>query len=85
MARLSKKYSRIQVDITNLEIEGDMATAKANFLQEYTSWGRAARKPVYRDIGTKELQFVKHDVEWKITNENWTLYKGVPVYPKREY
>jgi ketosteroid isomerase-like protein len=85
MARLSKKYSRILVDITDLEIEGDVATAKANFLQEYTSWGHSPKGPVYHDLGTKELQFVKHDVEWKITNENWTLYKDVPVYPEREY
>ena len=85
MARLSKKYSTIQVGIKDLEIEGDVATAKANFLQEYTSWGHSAKGPVYHDIGVKELQFVKHDVEWKITNENWTLYKDVPVYPEGEY
>jgi len=85
MARLNKKYSRIQVDVTDLEVEGDIATAKANFLQEYRSWGDSSKGPLYHDLGTKELQFVKHDVEWKITNENWTLYKDVPVYPEREY
>ena len=85
MARLNKKYSRIQVDVTDLEVEGDIATAKANFLQEYRSWGDSSKGPLYHDLGTKELQFVKHDVEWKITNENWTLYKDVPIYPEREY
>jgi ketosteroid isomerase-like protein len=85
MARLSKKYSKIQVEITDLRIEGDTAEAKANFLQEYTSWGHSSKGPVYRDLGVKDLVFVKHDVEWKIANENWTLYKDVPVYPEREY
>jgi len=84
--RLNRKYGRIKVAIWQpVKIQGDTATAKANFLQEYSAWGHSAAKaPVYRDIGTKELQFVKHDVEWKITNENWTLYKDVPVYPERE-
>jgi len=85
IARLNKKYSKILVEITDLEIEGDVATATANFLQEYSSWLSADKNPVYRDLGTKELQFVKHDVEWKIANENWTLYKEVPIYQKREY
>lgn len=85
MARLNKKYGKIQVDITNLEIQGDTATAKANFLQEYKAWGNSPERPVYPDLGTKELQFVKHHAEWKITNENWTVYKEVPIYPEREY
>jgi ketosteroid isomerase-like protein len=85
MARLNRKYSRIQVGITDLKIEGDTAVAKADFLQEYSSWGRSAEGPVYTDFGRKELQFVKHDIEWKITNENWTLYKDVPIYPEREH
>jgi ketosteroid isomerase-like protein len=85
MERLNKKYSKIQVQIWKpLKIEGDIATAKANFLQEYSAWDDPSGEPVYRDIGMKELQFVKHDLEWKITNENWTLYKDVPIYPKRE-
>jgi ketosteroid isomerase-like protein len=85
IARLNKKYSKILVEITDLEIEGDVATAEANFLQEYSSWRTSEVAPVYHDLGTKELQFVKHDVEWKIANENWTLYKEVPIYRKREY
>ena len=85
MARLNKKYSKILVEITDLDIEGDVATATANFLQEYSSWKLPDKKPMYHDLGTKELQFVKHDVEWKIANENWTLYKEVPIYQKREY
>lgn len=85
IARLNKKYSKVLVEITDLEIEGDVATATANFIQEYSSWRLPDKKPVYHDLGTKELQFVKHDVEWKIANENWTLYKDVPIYRKREY
>jgi ketosteroid isomerase-like protein len=82
-ARLNKRYAKVQVQIFDLKIEGDMATAKANFLQEYTSWGySAAQSPVYHDFGTKELQFVKHDTEWKITDESWTIYKEVPTYPR---
>lgn len=85
IARLNKKYSKIQVEITDLKIEGDSATARANFLQEYSSWRNPDEKPVYHDLGMKELQFVRHDVGWKIANENWTLYKDVPIYPEREY
>jgi len=85
LERLSKKYSKIQVNIWQpLIIKGDVAVARANFLQEYSAWGRSDKGPVYQDIGMKELQFVKHDVEWKITNENWRLYEDVPVYPERE-
>ncbi|MBD3184897.1 hypothetical protein GF312_21620 [Candidatus Poribacteria bacterium] len=84
--RLGKKYDKIQVIFSEpIEIKGDMAEAKASFLQEYSAWGNASEKPVYKDIGTKELQFVKHEVEWKITNENWTVYEGVPVYPESEF
>jgi len=83
MTRLYKRYAKIQVQISELKIEGDMAIAKANFLQEYTSWGySAAQSPVYHDFGMKELQFVKHDAEWKITNESWIIYKEVPTYPR---
>lgn len=85
IARLNKKYSKILVEITGLKIEGDVATATANFFQEYSSWRLPDREPAYHDLGTKELQFVKHDVEWKIAIENWTLYKDVPIYQKREY
>lgn len=86
MDRLNKRYNRIQVRFSEpVEVEGDTAEAKASFLQEYSSWGGSDEEPVYKDFGTKELQFVKHDTQWKITNENWTIYEGVPIYPKREY
>ena len=85
MEKLDKNYRRIQVKFSEpVEIRGDLAVAKAKFLQEYTAWGNSSKKPVYRDLGTKQLQFVKHNKEWKITDENWTVYENVPIYPKRE-
>jgi ketosteroid isomerase-like protein len=86
MDRLNKKYNRIQVRFSEpVEVEGDTAEARANFLQEFSSWSGSDEEPVYKDFGTKELQFVRHDAQWKITNENWTIYEGVPIYPEREY
>jgi len=84
MRRLWRKYGRIEVNISTLQIKGDYATADVNFLQEYKAWIADNRKIAYQDFGTKQLKFVKDvkDNSWKIISENWKIYKKVPSYPK---
>jgi len=82
MKRLWRKYTKIRVQISNLEVEGDYATADVNFLQEYKGWIRG--RIAYQDLGTKQLKFVRDvkDNTWKIVSEDWKIYKKVPAYPK---
>lgn len=84
MKRLWRRYSKIEVNISNLEVKGDYATADVGFLQEYKAWIADNRKVAYQDLGTKQLKFVRDikDDSWKIISENWRIYKKVPSYPK---
>lgn len=82
MKRLARKYDKIEVGITNLQIEGNYAEASLRFRQEYTAWrGEGAQAPVYHDIGIKTLKFVNENGEWKIYHEDWSTYVNVPSYP----
>jgi len=84
MRRLWKRYGRIKVNISTLQIKGDYATADVNFLQEYKAWVADNKRIAYQDFGTKQLKFVRDvkDNTWKIISENWKIYKKVPSYPK---
>lgn len=84
MRRLWRKYGRIEVNISTLQIKGDYATADVNFLQEYKAWVADNKRIAYQDFGTKQLKFVRDikDNSWKIISEDWKIYKKVPSYPK---
>ena len=85
MQRLNKRYSKIEVLISNLQINGDTAVADVGFLQTYKAYTPASgNRPAYRDFGTKTLILAidASDGVWKIYKESWKNYKDVPDYPK---
>ena len=85
MEQLNKRYSKIEVFISNLKINGDTAVADVGFLQTYKAFTPASgNHPAYRDFGTKSLVLAvdaKND-RWKIYKESWKNYKDVPEFPK---
>ncbi|MBP94799.1 hypothetical protein CMK18_02495 [Candidatus Poribacteria bacterium] len=85
MQRLNKRYSKIEVLISNLQINGDTAVADVGFLQTYKAYTPSSgNRPAYRDFGTKTLILAidASDGVWKIYKESWKNYKDVPDYPK---
>jgi murein L,D-transpeptidase YafK len=63
--RLNMKYSAIEVDISDVEIEQTSDhTATVTFKQTYKT-GK------YRDVGLKNLLLVKKNKHWKIKEEEW--------------
>jgi len=84
MKRVNKAYSKIEVYISNLQINGDHAVADVGFLQEFKGTPASGSRPAYQDFGTKTLIFMvdPSDGLWKIYSESWKLYKEVPNYPK---
>ena len=85
MERLNKRYSKIEVFISNLQINGDTAVADVGFLQTYKAFTPASgNRPAYRDFGTKSLVLAvdAENGRWKIYKESWKNYKGVPEFPK---
>jgi len=85
MERLNKRYSKIEVFISNLQINGDTAVADVGFLQTYKAFTPASgNRPAYRDFGTKSLVLAvdAENGRWKIYKESWKNYKDVPEFPK---
>ena len=84
MKSLNAAYSKIRVNIFQLQINGDNAVADVNFLQEFVGARAAGSQPAYSDYGRKELIFMVDPADglWKICAENWRHYKNVPKYPK---
>ncbi len=84
MKSLNERYSKIQVNIFHLQIDGDSAVADVNFLQEFVGTRASGNQAVYSDFGKKELVFMVDPADgvWKIYAENWKHYKNVPKYPK---
>lgn len=84
MKRINTLYSDIQVVISNLQINGDRATAEVTFLQKFTGTPASGTRPAYSDYGTKELNLMVDpaDGHWRIYGETWSLYENVPDFPK---
>ena len=84
MKSLNERYSKIKVNISHLQINGDSAVADVNFLQEFVGTRASGSQPAYSDFGKKELVFMVDPADgvWKIYAENWRHYKDVPKYPK---
>ena len=84
MKKLNTMYADIQVAISNLQINGDRATADVTFLQKFTGTPASGTRPAYSDIGTKELDLMVDpaDGHWRIYAETWSLYENVPEFPK---
>ncbi|RKU13896.1 hypothetical protein C6502_01750 [Candidatus Poribacteria bacterium] len=84
MKALNERYSKIKVNIFQLQIHGDSAVADVNFLQEFVGTRASGSQPVYSDFGKKELVFMVDPADgvWKIYAESWRHYKNVPKYPK---
>ncbi len=84
MKRLNTMYAEIQVAISNLQINGDRATADVTFLQKFTGTPASGTRPAYSDYGTKELDLMVDptDGHWRIYSETWSLYENVPEFPK---
>lgn len=84
MKSLNAAYSKIRVNIFQLQINGDNAVADVNFVQEFVGTRASGSQPVYSDYGKKELVFMVDPADglWKIYAESWKHYKNVPKYPK---
>jgi ketosteroid isomerase-like protein len=84
MIALNKRYSKIKINIFQLQINGDRAVADVDFFQEFVGTRTSGSQPVYSDFGKKELVFMVDPADglWKIYSENWRHYKNVPKYPK---
>ena len=84
MKRLNSLYGDIQVEISNLQINGDRAVADVTFLQKFTGTPASGTRPAYSDYGTKRLNMMidPTDGHWRIYAETWSRYEDVPEYPK---
>ena len=84
MKRLNTLYGDIQVDISNLQINGDRAVADVTFLQKFTGTPASGTRPAYSDYGTKKLNLMVDptDGHWRIYAETWKRYEDVPDFPK---
>jgi len=84
MKRLNSMYSDIQVQISNLQVNGDRAVADVTFLQKFTGTPASGTRPAYSDYGTKRLNLMidPTDGHWRIYAETWSRYEDVPEYPK---
>lgn len=83
MEGLIKRYKTIEVDISNLQIDGDRAIADVKFRQKFVGKPKKGL-PIYSDVGRKTLTFMidPSDGYWKIYEETWKMYVKVPRYPK---
>lgn len=84
MKKLNTMYSDIEVEISNLQINGDRAVADVTFLQKFTGTPASGTRPAYSDYGTKNLNLMVDptDGHWRIYAETWKLFKHVPDFPK---
>jgi ketosteroid isomerase-like protein len=84
MRAINEKYSKIEVIISNVQVNGDSAVADVGFLQKFVGTPASGSRPAYSDYGTKKLILMvdANDGFWKIYSESWKLYEGVPEYPK---
>ena len=84
MKKLNTMYGDIQVEISNLQVNGDRAVADVTFLQKFTGTPASGTRPAYSDYGTKKLNLMVDptDGHWRIYAETWSHYKDVPEYPK---
>jgi hypothetical protein len=84
MKKLNTIYSDIEVEISNLQVNGDRAVADVTFLQKFTGTPASGTRPAYSDYGTKNLNLMVDptDGHWRIYAETWKRYKDVPEYPK---
>ena len=84
MKKLNTMYGDIEVEISNLQVNGDRAVADVTFLQKFTGTPASGTRPAYSDYGTKNLNLMVDptDGHWRIYAETWKRYKDVPEYPK---
>ena len=84
MKRLNRRYSKIEVIISNVQINGDSAVADVGFLQEFKGTPASGSQPAYSDYGTKKLILMVDPTDglWRIYSESWKLYKEVPKFSK---
>ena len=84
MKKLNTLYGDIQVEISNLQVNGDRAVADVTFLQKFTGTPASGTRPAYSDYGTKKLNMMVDptDGHWRIYAETWKRYEDVPDYPK---
>ena len=84
MKKLNTMYGDIQVEISNLQVNGDRAVADVTFLQKFTGTPASGTRPAYSDYGTKKLNLMvdPSDGHWRIYAETWSHYEDVPEYPK---
>lgn len=84
MQKLNRMYAKIEVTISNLQVNGDKAVADVTFLQKFEGTPASGTRPAYSDYGTKKLNLMVDpaDGRWKIYAESWSYYEDVPDFPK---
>ncbi len=84
MRKLNRMYAKIDVTISNLQVNGDRAVADVTFLQKFAGTPASGTRPSYSDYGTKQLNLMVDpaDGRWKIYAESWRYYEDVPEFPK---
>lgn len=73
--QLAKKYNRIEVDVSDLNLFSHDGVIIASFEQDY-------RTPGFDSIGTKKLYLTQNSIEWKIIAETFTGYDKAKIVKK---
>lgn len=72
MARLRARYTRVEVDIRDVEVVPDGERMIVRFRQDFTAWaGDPSAPPTYADTGSKTLVFVRVAGDWRVIQESW--------------
>lgn len=73
--QLAKKYSRIEVDISDLNLFSHDGVIIASFEQDY-------RTPNFESLGTKKIYLAQNSIEWKIIEETFSGYDKARIAKK---
>ena len=65
--QLAKKYNRIEIDVSDLNLFSHDGVIIASFEQDY-------RTPSFDSLGTKKLYLTQNSIEWKIIAETFIGY-----------
>ncbi len=74
--QLAKKYSSIEVDVSDLNLFSHDGVIIASFEQDY-------RTPGFDSLGTKKLYLTQNSIEWKIIAETFVGYDKAKVIAKK--
>lgn len=73
---LAKKYKKIEVDVSNINLFSHDGVILASFEQDY-------RTPGFDSLGTKKLYLTQNSAEWKIIAETFIGYDKARIAAKK--